>query len=837
MPTAALLPKLQEQPLSSNGMFISPDGVSLPVVLTLTKPRSAPQQYRIISLLGHGAFGRCYEVRKADEPSGRHCACKTLDKAGFTNEKIIERVKCEMKVMKRLPKHENVVEFYDMFEDPERLYIMMELCTSRTLYDLLQRRKRLTEFETRYFMGQLSKGIAALHSVNIIHRDIKHSNLLLDSMNRIKIADFGLSAILETESDRKLSFLGTPNFLAPELINRDQRGHGLGVDVWAAGILMYVMLYNRPPFSAQRMNNGTKPNMQSLYLKISENDIEFPPEPLVSYSARNLINRLCCKDERHRLQACDVTADPWFSKQPDSDAVSYMPQDIFERPIGDYIEYMRLVRNDGKAARHATGAMSTATPTNGDGGNRASAGPLTKSIPSSVKRLVSRQPLEPIMENGNRALPVLANIAPKTAAMPYNGVNKQRVSNGSVDRAAPSGDSWIDRGKLHARYTAESTTSEKYMLRPRNANGAVPAATRQPTRENAVPPSSVSRQMQQQPMRQQQQQQQQQQQVRLRSQMQSVADTYSGPPTPASTGCQVQAEFGRVTKLSEGYIPSILKWQGRLQQFCEQTESYLEQAVHDLVPEPYSAASGDDNYPRVGIYVLNWMAMAKYGLGFRLSDKTTGTLFNDNTSLLNVDGEDDYVYLRPFENRSCIGYYSSSKFPEQLEKKRRLLHSFGAKIAKSFSAKVDLDICPLSTPPDVVKCLLQALSTNVGMVFLLTGNVLQFNMHNHSKLFLYKDAHIFYKDSSGKKWHFDLDKGPGRLVSDEAIDMEQFLLCLEYARKVLKTWNFPRPSPAASPALSLPPPPPTTGIQQQQREQQQQQRPRRQVRLSRAMPV
>ncbi|KAJ2748055.1 hypothetical protein H4S06_005080 [Coemansia sp. BCRC 34490] len=76
------------------------------------------------------------------------------------------------------------------------------------------------------------------------------------------------------------------------------------------------------------------------------------------------------------------------------------------------------------------------------------------------------------------------------------------------------------------------------------------------------------------------------------------------------------------------------------------------------------------------------------------------------------------------------------------------------------------------------------------MVFLLTGNVLQFNMEDHSKLFLYKDAHIFYKSSDGKKWHFDLRQGPIMLIRDQSIDIERFLLCLAYAQRVLESWNL-----------------------------------------------
>ncbi|KAJ2546407.1 Cell cycle serine/threonine-protein kinase cdc5/MSD2, partial [Coemansia sp. RSA 1933] len=244
--------------------------------------------------------------------------------------------------------------------------------------------------------------------------------------------------------------------------------------------------------------------------------------------------------------------------------------------------------------------------------------------------------------------------------------------------------------------------------------------------------------------------------------------------------CRVEAEFGRVTKLSEEYIPSLMRWKGRLQKFREQTAAYLERSSSSLEAELGSVNQtlSQNSFPHVGMYVLNWVMLPRYGLGFRLSDGTTGTLFNDNTSLLQPEGTSNYVYVRPFENRSSIGYYSEDKFPAQLEKKRKLLHTFARHIGKKFSANVDRDISPEPRDSEIVKCLLQALSTNVGMVFLLTGNVLQFNMNNHSKLFLYKDAHIYYKSSDGHKWHFDLRQGPAMLIRDSTIDIEQFLLCL-----------------------------------------------------------
>ncbi|KAJ2758061.1 Cell cycle serine/threonine-protein kinase cdc5/MSD2, partial [Coemansia nantahalensis] len=248
-------------------------------------------------------------------------------------------------------------------------------------------------------------------------------------------------------------------------------------------------------------------------------------------------------------------------------------------------------------------------------------------------------------------------------------------------------------------------------------------------------------------------------------------------------------------------------WEARLEQFCTQARRLLQRPSRALEAELRAPLPPREAvHPPVGMYVMNWVALPKYGLGFRLSDGTMGTLFNDNTSLLQPSNSDEYLYVRPYENRSSIGRYRDAEFPAPLNKKRVLLHAFGDKIAQNFSARVDRDIAAGEDEPALVRCLLQALTTNVGIVFILMGNVLQFNMHDHSKLFLYRDSHIYYKNPNGGKWHFDLRQGPEMLLRNATIDVEQFLLCLAYAQKVLHKWDLPATAAAAAAAAAPRPP-------------------------------
>ncbi|KAJ1823833.1 Cell cycle serine/threonine-protein kinase cdc5/MSD2 [Coemansia sp. RSA 2675] len=774
---------------AASDIFTSADGVSVPAVFVDEKDGN--QGYRVVSMLGRGAFGRCYEVQVVGRNEERNWACKIIEKSSIKGHKVIERVKYEIRVMRRLPRHSNVVGFHTIFENKERLHILMELCTSMTLHDLLLKRKRLTEFESRYFIAQLASGISALHSAQIIHRDIKHSNLLLDSMNRIKIADFGLSTIADSAADRKMSFLGTPNFLAPELVTRNGEGHSFGVDVWATGILLYVMLYGKPPFNNLRATN----NLQQLYGRIVEQQIEFPLDPHTSTSAKDLINKLCCKSEMYRVKASEVCYESWFLIHADSSVPKFMPAAIFDRPIRNLQEFKELAAacpnsQDQRALQQQPAPMLN--------GARAAASALDKPNGATVlskapgrdlygERSGRRQPLEPIPELTNRMAPNNA-----LGGLRNGGADALAYARKPVVRAHAETEKenhrvvhQLDRLKLAAQpqqppaqpapYQSLHQNSHGYSLRSRsskpsdlgkaNGDSGLTHRTRDPEPVSLPPP------------------------VR--------PPTVVSPNRVSSEQCQVRAEFGTVTKLSEEYIPSILKWKGRLRQFCKQTEMYLQRSSSSLEAELDRAARVGGralqraDYPRVGMYVLSWLILTKYGLGFQLSDGTVGTLFNDNTSLLNVNDSGDYVYVRPYLDRSSIGRFSRDKFPAQLDKKRNVLRSFGKKMSEKLHATVDYDICPEATGPDLVKCLLQALSTSVGLVFLLTGNVLQFNMADRSKLFLYEDTHIFYKDERGNKWHFDLSQGPAMLVRDSTIAIERFLSCLEHAQKVLANWNLP----------------------------------------------
>ena len=145
--------------------------------------------------------------------------------------------------------HQNIVKFLDFFEDTDNVYIVMELCSNSTLNDQVKRRKRLSELETKCYLLQIIDAVRHMHSHRVIHRDLKLGNLFINSRMQVKTGDFGLAAALSFQDERRRTVCGTPNYIAPEILESGKyNGHSYEVDIWSIGVIMYAMIIGKPPF-------------------------------------------------------------------------------------------------------------------------------------------------------------------------------------------------------------------------------------------------------------------------------------------------------------------------------------------------------------------------------------------------------------------------------------------------------------------------------------------------------------------------------------------------------------------------------------------------------------
>ena len=142
--------------------------------------------------------------------------------------------------------HPNIVEFYHYFEDKHNVYIFLELCDNQSLNQLIRIRHNFTTPQIQTFLYGLIQGLIYLHSKNVIHRDMKLGNIFIDENLNVKIGDFGLATKLEFEREFKRTVCGTPNYIAPQVL--EGKGYHFEVDIWSVGVILYTLYTGFPPF-------------------------------------------------------------------------------------------------------------------------------------------------------------------------------------------------------------------------------------------------------------------------------------------------------------------------------------------------------------------------------------------------------------------------------------------------------------------------------------------------------------------------------------------------------------------------------------------------------------
>jgi len=275
--------------------------------------------YTVQHALGSGGFADVYLTKSLE--TGKLYACKFIEKAQIKSSKHFEKLKSEIQLHSLCggaaaeKENEFVVPFKRYFENDRMLYIMIGYCPNGCLQSLLQKRKTLTEGETRYLIHQTTKGVRYLHQkFNIIHRDLKLANILLDSNMNVKICDFGLATRMEAGQLRKTTICGTPNYIAPEIasgINSQHTatdGHSYEVDVWALGVMTFTMVYGVPPFQT----NSIKHTLS----KIRKSEFEFPATALLSEHGKQFITGTLQVDAQKRFNIRKMLKHSFFNKQP-----------------------------------------------------------------------------------------------------------------------------------------------------------------------------------------------------------------------------------------------------------------------------------------------------------------------------------------------------------------------------------------------------------------------------------------------------------------------------------------------------------------------------------------
>mmetsp|Transcript_21693 Transcript_21693/g.39810 ORF Transcript_21693/g.39810 Transcript_21693/m.39810 type:complete len:718 (+) Transcript_21693:63-2216(+) len=263
-----------------------------------------PTRYSKGRFLGKGGFAKCYEV--CDMETKDVYAAKIVAKASIAKPRAQAKLRSEISIHRSLD-HNKVVKFYNYFEDSEHVYIILELCSNQTLNEFMRKRpcKRLSEPEAMFYLYELIVALKYLHRRRVIHRDLKLGNLFLDANMHLKVGDFGLAAQLEHDGERKRTICGTPNYIAPEILE-GKHGHSYEVDTWSLGVILYTMLVGRPPFETS--------DVKTTYRRIRYNQYSFPENVHLSDHSKQLVSCILRTDPRSRPSLDDILAASWFQQ-------------------------------------------------------------------------------------------------------------------------------------------------------------------------------------------------------------------------------------------------------------------------------------------------------------------------------------------------------------------------------------------------------------------------------------------------------------------------------------------------------------------------------------------
>ncbi|KAG0494820.1 hypothetical protein HPP92_005814 [Vanilla planifolia] len=246
-----------------------------PALVVLKKPtgRDIGSRYELGNELGRGEFGITYLC--TDKETGEKFACKSISKNKLRTAVDVEDVRREVDIMRNMPPHPNVVNLKHTYEDDNAVHLVMELC----------------------------EGVCHKHGV--MHRDLKPENFLFANTKEtaaLKAIDFGLSVTFKPDQ-RFTEIVGSPYYMAPEVLKRN---YGPEIDVWSAGVMLYILLCGVPPFWAETEQGVAQAIIRSVI------DFKRDPWPKVSESAKDLVKKMLDPDSKRRLSAQQVLDHPWL---------------------------------------------------------------------------------------------------------------------------------------------------------------------------------------------------------------------------------------------------------------------------------------------------------------------------------------------------------------------------------------------------------------------------------------------------------------------------------------------------------------------------------------------
>ncbi|XP_031426593.1 calcium/calmodulin-dependent protein kinase type II subunit beta isoform X12 [Clupea harengus] len=263
-------------------------------------------EYQLYEELGKGAFSvvrRCVKLCTGQEHAAKIINTKKL------NARDHQKLDREARIC-RLLKHSNIVRLHDSISEEGFHYLLFDLVTGGELFEDIVAREYYSEADASHCIQQIVEAVLHCHQMGVVHRDLKPENLLLASKCKnaaVKLADFGLAIEVQGDQQAWFGFAGTPGYLSPEVLRKE--AYGKPVDIWACGVILYILLVGYPPFWDE--------DQHKLYQQIKAGAYDFPsPEwDTVTPEAKNLINQMLTINPAKRITSQEALKHPWVCQR------------------------------------------------------------------------------------------------------------------------------------------------------------------------------------------------------------------------------------------------------------------------------------------------------------------------------------------------------------------------------------------------------------------------------------------------------------------------------------------------------------------------------------------
>jgi len=680
------------------------------------KPNGGHTVHRYIrgKMLGKGGFAKVYNCESLD--TNRMYAVKVVPKANLVKTRQRQKLHAEIRIH-RVLKHKYICEYKHFFEDKTNCYILLELCHNQSMNELIKRRKRLTEPEVKYFLNQLLQSVQYMHEMNVIHRDLKLGNLFLDKQLRIKVGDLGLATKLATSDEKRKTICGTPNYIAPEVIdgNKEKRGHSFEVDIWSMGVICYTLLIGKPPYESK--------DVKSTYQRILANKYSFPSHVPISEYARDLITRMLQSVPDKRPSLKTIKMHPFFthdaSKIPKSlpSCCTHVAPDWQEDANGNLVPVLA----EAEDTRYQTKASTNRRKQE----HRSRTSVLTKdeqkhhpsSRPGPFK---SNQGHEVCFNQGHSSnqfyvygdsgnLPPTQNddnmghevgLVIENQAAPLDLVHEDQRTHNRENDHAYSGKQVKDSGK--AKHTKKSSGEIEMLTKKASAFGLQESSPRD---EDYLDKS---------------------------------ADKL------LDSGEKSDAANPRMTKDDD--MKELETMHSRLKKAISNADSMAGSNFASNTPEQPSA-------------VTRWVTRyvdytSKYGLGFLLNDGSAGVYFNDSTkAVLSTDGE-NFIYVERKKSNDdgnvnleqICENHTLTIYPDSLKKKVTLMKHFRNYLIEQQKRDGDSDYefdIPLQDCNEESTLFLKKwVRTKHAILFRLSNSTVQVVFYDHTEILLSSEGRL-----------------------------------------------------------------------------------------------